>query len=619
MSNRPRARAAWSRTSRTIVACAALSLLGFASPLASPLAAQAPADAPAQKPNILLVLLDDVGFMDFGAYGSNTATPNIDALGRAGVMFTRYYTHPLCGPSRASLMTGQDNHLVGAGTLSEALTEEMHALPAYNGVWKESQQTIATHLKGAGYQTFVVGKWGIGHGGTNPPNRFGFDRSFVLDATGGDNYEAKPYVPLYKEVFWTEDGQRVKLPDDFYSPRNIVDKAISYIDQADSTKPFFAYVAFQAVHMPNQAPREYVDKYNGVFDRGWDVMRQERLQRAIELGLVPEGTRLSPTAYDHRRWNDLTPEEQRYWARSMQVNAGMMDAADEQLGRLLAHLKAKGELDNTIIVVASDNGPESNTVGKISAQPLLSIELAWLAVEGWDNSYENLGQRGSHSTIGPEWATVSAAPFHLYKFNATEGGLRVPMVVAGPSIASRGFVDGRAMVADIAPTLLSFAGVTYQPTDFYGRSLAPILTGQAPEVYGEDESFAFETSGASALYRGRWKITRTLRPLGDDKWHLYDIAVDPGETTDRSAEHPELFREMIAEFDTYAKRVGVYEMPPGQSASAQIRINSVSKIAQNYWQLLLLCAVALLALLYAVVRGVRAGLRAMSANRPRAA
>jgi len=569
-----------------------------------------------KKPNILLVLLDDAGFTDFGAYGSDNATPHIDRLGQSGAMFTRYYTHPLCGPTRASLMTGQDNHLVGAGTLGEVLTDEMKALPAYSMEWSDDQRTIASRLKQAGYQTFVTGKWGIGRVGANLPHRFGFDHSYVLDATGSSNYEAQPYVPVYKEVKWFEDGERISLPDDFYSSRNIVDKMIEYVEGADPDKPFFGYLAFQAIHVPVQVPREFVDKYDGVFDRGWDVMREERLQKAIGLGLVPKGTRLAPTAYNHRPWESLSDEERKFWARTMQVSAGMMEAADFHLGRLLDHLEAEGKLDDTIVVVASDNGPDYNTVGTVSTGPIHVVERAWMALEGWDVDYDNLGQSGSLAAIGHEWATVSAAPFHLYKFNATEGGLRVPMVVSGPGVKDQGFVDGRARVTDIAPTLLDAAGVSYEGDDFYGRSLMPMLEGEKDAVYGEDDAFAFETSGTAALYRGQWKITRTLQPYGDDEWHLYDISTDPGETTDLKGEHPKLFEEMVAEYEAYSERVGVYELPPGQTARKQLTINSLKKMAKNYWYLLLAMLVVLGAALYGAFRGGRGVYRRLKSARP---
>ena len=570
------------------------------------------------RPNILLVLLDDVGFMDFGAYGSDTATPNIDRLGQAGVMFTRYYTHPQCGPSRASLMTGQDNHVVGAGSLTEVLTDEMRALPAYSMKWSDDQKTIASRLKAAGYQTFVTGKWGIGDIGANLPHRFGFDRSWVLDSTGASNYRAKSYLPHYLEVKWFEDGERVSLPEDFYSSRNIVDKMIDYLDEADPDKPFFGYLSFQAIHIPVQVPREYVDKYDGVFDRGWDVMRKERLQKAIELGLVPEGTRLSDGAYNDRDWENLSGEEKAYWSRAMQVNAGMMEAADFHLGRLLDHLEAKGRLRNTTVIVTSDNGPEYNTLGKTSAAAALALERLWMAVEGWDVSYENLGQPGSMGAIGQEWASVSAAPFHLFKFNASEGGLRVPMVISGPGVEDLGFVSSRSQVADIAPTLLDAAGIPYRPDEFYGRSLMPLLKGQADQVYGEADTFAFEVSGTAALYRGDWKITKTPEPFGDGQWRLYDIARDPGETSDVAAQHPVVFQEMLNAYQAYAEEVGVFELAAGESARKQLVINAFKKFAINYWYLCLAILAALAVALYGIFRAFRVIFRRRPAQQARA-
>ena len=557
------------------------------------------------RPNILVVLLDDAGFMDFGSYGSDTATPNIDGLTENGTAFSRFYATPLCGPSRAMLPTGQDNHMVGSGTLAEVLTPEMRALPGYNMTWQEDQATIATHLKSAGYQTFVTGKWGVGDIGANLPHRFGFDRSWVLDATGASNYAAKSYLPLYKEVQWFEDGQPVTLPEDFYSSRDIVDKMINYLDAADPDKPFFSYLPLMAVHLPVQVPRDYVDKYNGVFDRGWDVMRQERLERAVALGLVPDTATLRPPLEGHRDWDSLSEDEQAYWARAMQVNAGMMEAADFHLGRLLDHLENSGQLDNTIVVVTSDNGPEYNTLGKTAPPAMRAFERTWMAIEGWDVEFENLGQRGSHAGIGPEWATVSAAPFHLYKFASGEGGVRVPMIVSGPGIDTNGFVDARAMISDITPTLLDLADVPYDADDFYGRSLAPILESTEADVYQDDDAFAVEVSRTVALYRGNWKLARAPEPFGDGEWHLYDIASDPGETRDLGDQNPELLSDMVAEYQTYAKDVGVYELPPGQSARKQLNINAIKKTLTNYWYLPLGIVVSLLLVLFGTYRGLR--------------
>jgi arylsulfatase/uncharacterized sulfatase len=570
-----------------------------------------PASAEPVRPNILLVVVDDAGFMDFGAYGSDTATPTIDALGASGAMFTRYYTLPQCGPSRASLMTGQDSHAVGIGTLPEVMTDEMQALPSYDMTWSDDQRTIASHLREAGYQTFVAGKWGIGHAGGNLPNRFGFERSWVLDATGSSNYAAEPYLPLYDHVQWYEDGKPIALPDDFYSSRNIVDRMIRYVDEADPNKPFFGYLAFQAVHLPVQVPREYVDKYNGVFDRGWDVMREERLRRAIALGLVPAGTRLAAPAYNARAWDTLTEDEQRYWARAMQVNAGMLEAADHHLGRLLQHLRERGQLDRTLILVTSDNGPEYNTIGMTSPPAERTFERLWLAYEGWDLSVENMGQPKNMVGIGHEWASVSAAPLHLFKFNASEGGLRVPLVISGPGVGDLGFLGSRSQVADIAPTVLDAAGIDLRPHSFYGRSLMPILRGATPEVYGDEDAFAFETGGSAALYRGKWKITRNPAPFGDGGWHLFDMSVDPGETVDVSAANPDLFRSMIEEYKVYTQKFGVYELPPGESARKQLTRNTGAAVLAHYGpDLLVAASVAGL-----VLAGLGAALRVLMRRR----
>ncbi|MEL6103712.1 MAG: sulfatase-like hydrolase/transferase, partial [Pseudomonadota bacterium] len=392
-----------------------------------------PATAQETRPNILVVLFDDVGFTGFGAYGADAATPRIDGLAQSGTLFSRYYSSPFCGPSRAMLMTGLDNHQTGMGTLVETVTPEQRALPGYSMVWEDDQQTIASLLAEAGYQTYVSGKWGIGAKGKNLPDRFGFDRSYVMDSTGGSNYDHSHYLPGYPEVSWYEDGEPVRLPEDFYSSRNLVDQMIRYIEEGDADQPFFGFLSLQAVHIPVQAPAEYIDRYDGVFDAGWDVMREERLERAIALGLVPATTTLAPVHEDHRAWDALSDREKEVAARAMQVNAGMKEAADFHIGRLLDHLDATGQLENTIVVVTSDNGAESGVTSL--ENPVFNTLLSGIhRLEGYDTSPENMGLPGSLTAIGPEWASVEASPFNLYKFYSSEGGLRVPLVMAGPGI-----------------------------------------------------------------------------------------------------------------------------------------------------------------------------------------
>lgn len=564
-----------------------------------------PALARDSRPNILLILFDDVGFMDLGAYGSDTRTPNIDKLARSGTRLSRFYSSPFCGPSRAMLMTGMDNHQVGMGTLAETIKPEMRKHPAYSMRWNDDQKTIASLLSRAGYRTYVAGKWGIGKAGANLPDRFGFDRSYVMDATGGSNYDTSPYLPGYDDVDWFEDGRPVRLPKDYYSSRSLVDKLIEYIDAGDAGKPFFGFLSLQAAHIPVQAPLESIDAYKGVFDAGWDVKRQERLGRAIQIGLVPPTTKLAASPKTHRAWDDLTPEERTRAARAMQVNAGMITAADEHIGRLLAHLKAKGALENTIIIVTSDNGAESGVTDFEGLQDLVVGGIKW--IEGFDTSTANLGLPRSLTAIGPEWASVSSAPFHLYKFYGSEGGLRVPCIITGPGLPAAGIVDAPVHVADLVPTMLDAAGVPYDTNAFFGRSALPVLAGRARAHRSEDETFAFEVSGTAALYRGKWKITRIPPPLGDARWRLYDLSLDPGETTDLSAQNPKLLADMIAGYRAYSEEVGVFELGPNDSAIKQLFKNVATKALKKYWLYavtLFLLSIAALLLAVSLVRTV---------------
>jgi arylsulfatase/uncharacterized sulfatase len=547
-------------------------------------------------PNILLVVLDDVGFMGLGAYGSDANTPHIDKLAQGGAQFTRYYTAPLCGPSRAMLMTGLNSHEMGMSTLAEALTPEMTQHPSYSMLWQDNQKTLASRLQSSGYQTFASGKWGIGRVGKNLPHRFGFERSFVLDSTGASNYTEKPYLAIYESVKWFEDGKQVSLPANFYSSRNIVDKMINYIDESDIHKPFFGYLSLQAIHIPVQVPVEYIDKYNGTFDKGWDHMRKERLQRAINLGLVPDTASLSDTPPNHRKWDALSAPDKDYWARMMQVNAGMMDAADHHIGRLINRLDELGKLDNTIIIITSDNGPEFNTIGQGDRGFIMGIaEQIWMKTKGWDLHFDNLGQAGSLAAIGAEWALVSSAPLSLYKFNSSEGGQRVPLIIAGPGIESQGLVHPRAHVSDIVPTVLDKVGISFSPDEFYGRSLMPLLSEQKIDVWANDD-FAIEVSGNASLYRGDWKVVSVKAPLGDEKWRLYNVLADPGETINLASEFPELYQDMLSEYAAYVQRFNIIELAEGESAIKQVAINSIKLWSLNNWLILLIIALIITSL-----------------------
>jgi len=533
--------------------------------------------------------------MDFGVYGGEASTPNIDALAERGALFTEFRASPLCSPSRAMLLTGMDNHLTGVATIPEVLPAEQKGKPGYSMALEPGVKTIADRLRPAGYRTLMTGKWHLGEAKDEMPQAHGFDRSFALAASGADNWEDRSYMPYYKDAPWWEDGEETSLPEDFYSSRFIVDKMIEYLSETDASKPFFAYLPFQAVHIPVQAPQEFIDKYKGRYDAGWGELRKERHARAQALGLVPEGTELAALPPKYRNWSDLSDEDRTLYAARMEVQAAMIEAMDFHIGRFIDHLKQTGQYENTIFVVTSDNGPEPSRGDNNAAL------AAWFAVSGYDPGLEGLGGPNSWGFIGTEWAAASATPGAWYKFYATEGGVRAPLIVAGPGIeASR--IISPAMIQDLAPTLLQWISVSGElegAKPMTGRSLMPVLTGEAQSVYAPGDVRVIEVSGNTGLYKGDYKITRSVPPAGDGKWRLFNLALDPGETNDLSADSPDILRDLLDEYAAYAKRVSVLEMPEGYNSAQQILSNTVARLFENYpWLYAVIAALVLLLVLF---------------------
>lgn len=570
--------------------------------------ALAPVPVTTKRPNVVVILADDAALMDFGAYGGEAHTPNIDALAARGAMFTHFRASPLCSPSRAMLLTGMDNHLTGFATIPEVLPDEQRGRPGYSMALESGVLTLADRLRAIGYRTMMVGKWHLGEKASEMPQAHGFDRSFALAASGADNWEKRPYIPYYKDAPWYEDGHEADLPKDFYSSRFIVDKMISYLQKTDQAKPFFAYLPFQAVHIPVQAPAEIIAKYKGRYDAGWDAMRRARQQRAEALGLVPPGVAMADLPPGYRKWTALSDEDRVLYAARMEVQAAMLEAMDQHVGRLIDYLKASGQYDNTIFVFASDNGPEPSR-GDDNA-----VLSAWHHLVGYRIGLKGMGGKGSWGFIGPEWASATATPGAWFKFYATEGGVRVPLVIAGPGVKPA-HIDTPAMMTDIAPTLLDWIKAPAGPAGvkpITGRSLLPVITGQAVSSYARDEVRAIEVSGNTALYKGDFKITRSILPVGDGKWRLFNLAVDPGENVDLSTKNPKILAEMLADYDAYAKRMGVLPMPKGYDSVVQNYRNNIRHMLRYYpWLYGAMAAVLLLfaALLWVLVSLLRRAFR----------
>ena len=518
-----------------------------------------------KRPNIVVLVADDWGYSDVGAFGSEIATPNIDTLAREGVRFSDFHVTASCSPTRSMLLTGVDNHRNGVGNMPETMPDEHLGKPGYSGVLNDNAITVASLLRDGGYHTYITGKWHLGKTPDTLPDHRGFDRSFIQADSGSDNWEERPYAPLYDKAAWFENGQPAHLPKDYYSSTFIVDKALEYIAaDRQGGKPFFAYLGFQANHVPVQAPKDMIDKYRGRYDQGWTALREARRDRAVALGLIPPGVGMQTMA-STADWNALDEHEKRYEARRMEVYAGMAETMDQQIGRFIAHLKATGEYDNTVFVFLSDNGSEPTDPYTIPAVRL------WLEMN-YTRQLERLGSKGAFTSIGPSWASAAASPLGGYKFFAGEGGLRTPLIVAGvPGIQANQISRAFTHVTDIVPTLLEVAGVPAHKGEYQGRavepligsSLVPVLQGSAERVHPEDQPIGYELSGSAALFKGDYKLVKSLKPVGNEQWHLYNIVTDPGEVIDLQQQMPERFQRMQADYAEYARVNGVLPMPVG--------------------------------------------------------
>lgn len=539
------------------------------------------------RPNIVLILADDLGYTDISPFGSEISTPNIARLAAEGLSFTNYHTAGSCAPARAMLLTGVDSHRNGVPNIPEALPAEQMAYDHYQGVLNDKVVTLANVLQAGGYHTYMTGKWHLGHTPELLPSARGFDRTIAMADTGADNWEQRTYLPIYDQANWYADGAEHTLPDDFYSSEYFIDKTIEFIaSNAEDDQPFFAYVPFQAVHMPVQAPREFSDKYAGVYDEGWTVMRENRRLAAEEAGVIPEGTEAVVTP-GTLIWDNLTEEQRRHHARRMEVYAGMVDAMDMHIGRLMDYLESIGEYDNTIFVFTSDNGAEGSNIILPNGGSALS---PWFDIVGYNSNYETLGERNSWNAIGPSNATIAASPLTYYKFHANEGGLRVPLVMSGPGIGGQGgMTDEFVFVTDLAPTILNLVGVDIHDGSWLGREVEPIvgadfsefLAGASSQVHDDFDSIGYELGGNSALFKGDYKIVINRTGQSETEWHLFNIRTDPGETRDLAQEQPALLEEMLADYESYVQANNVLPMPEGYNRTGRILGDALRQLRQQ--------------------------------------
>lgn len=563
-----------------------LKLLVAAAAAALAFAAAPEAEAAGKRPNFLVIVADDLGYSDLGAFGGEIATPNLDAIARRGVRLTGFHTAPTCSPTRSMLLTGLDNHEVGLGTMAEALTPAQTGQPGYEGYLNDRAATVAEILRDAGYQTLMSGKWHLGLTEDRSPAARGFQKSFAL-LQGLQNHfgenQSDAWEAIGERSTFREGRQLTTYPKGAYASDYFADRMIGFLKDARGDQPFFAYLTFTAPHWPLQAPAETIVKYKGRYDAGPEALRQARLARQKELGLTPANTEPHPLV-GVTPWEKLSPAERAVEARKMEVYAAMVDNLDQNVGRVLQTLKDTGRLDDTVIIFLADNGPEGSVIDRPGGRRLNGADTPErLAALKLDNGLDNLGAANSYVGYGPAWAQAGSAPSRLYKGFTSEGGIRAVAFVAGPGVAPGRISNAFLHVKDITPTVLDLAGVAapasrngHALTRPEGRSWARLLNGQTAEARPASDIVGWELFFQRAIRQGDWKAVYLppsgqrpydpgARPQG--KWELFNLRDDPAEARDLAAEQPERLKSLIAAWDDYAKSSGVL-LPPAQVAAA---------------------------------------------------
>lgn len=511
--------------------------------------APAPAVPPDTRPNILLIVADDLGYTDVGSFGGEIPTPNLDALAMEGLRFTNFHAAPNCAPTRAMLMSGTTNAEAGVIRLDEAVRTDIANLPE--------------RLRAAGYQTFMAGKWNLGIAPEDGPAARGFDASFAL-MKAGDNHlgpSVFPGNPPAYEGYFThlENGEPAQLPEGWFSSRLYTDKLIEYLQvHSREGQPWFGYLALTAPHWPLQVPEDWIDRYAGRYDEGYDAVRESRYRRAAELGIFPQDLTLEGFTGQAEPWEALTPERRAYYARAMEVYAAMVENMDMHIGRVLDFLRVSGQFENTVILFASDNGapPED-----------LDFQPRTIPRTDTDSSLANLGREGSFTAIGPGWSEALTAPYRGLKGSLYNGGTLVPAFIRHGDVAAAGGLDRTYLTyMDILPTLLEVAGQATPGTIFNGREVQPVrgrsfwvlATGRAGGVREAGESVPWMTVNRAALIRWPMKVVANSNPILEQAgWELFDLEADPGERVDLSARQPELTAELAGRWLEYGRQATV--------------------------------------------------------------
>ena len=522
--------------------------------------------APAKQPNVLIIVADDLGFSDIQPFGGEISTPNLKKLAKEGAVLSNFHAGPTCSVTRSMLLTGNDSHQAGLGSMAEFLQPEQKGKPGYEGRLNNRVITLAEILKPQGYASFVTGKWHLGATDDSHAKARGFDRSFTLMPGGAAHMDASQMFPGNYKARYFENGKETSLPKDFYSSDFFTTKMLSYLENdRKKDQPFFGYLAFTAPHWPLQAPDQYLKKYEGHYKEGYEKIRQARLKRMIQLGIMPKGTKVNNPLMDvFPAWDKLTEAQKQDQTKTMQIYAAMIDNMDHNIGRVIDYLKRTGELDNTLILFMSDNGSESATPESLGTTEDKNGIREWVDAT-FDNSPENMGKKGSYVTLGPQWAQVSSTPLPYFKSILSNGGIHVPAIIRYPNKIKAGQINSETIhVTDFVPTILELTGATRPDTlhgqlvlKMEGRSFLPIFKGKnLPE-----RALGWEFNTRRALYKDDWAVQFQVPPYGTGEWELYNRKLDPSYRINLASKNPNKTKELAQDWVDYAKRVGVVDAP----------------------------------------------------------
>ncbi|MCF0070624.1 arylsulfatase [Dyadobacter sp. CY261] len=502
----------------------------------------ASAQRPSDKPNIVLILGDDMGFSDLGSFGSEINTPNLDRLAGEGLRITQFYNSGRCCPSRAALLTGLYPHQAGIGDMVQD-----KGSPAYQGYLSKNSATIAQLLKTGGYNTIVSGKWHVGLVPSAWAVNRGFDQSFTLQNNGSSYFNSEPLYNDGRTVTFQLNGRGIQRYDTSrYLTQAITDFAIQSIDRIkDQKNPFFLYLAYNAPHWPIQALPEDIARYKGKYLQGWDALRESRYRKLVSLGIIQKEWKLSPRYEKAPEWNALTAAEKDQWDTRMAIYAAMIDRMDQCIGQVLAKLKATGRDRNTLVIFISDNGGSGDTVRE------------------WDYVTQKKGEPGSVNSIDsydPAWGNASNTPFKLFKKNTHEGGIASPFIAWFPGrIKANTLSQQVGHITDIMPTLLEVAGVRY-PITFGSENLTQLPGASLTRLFQhpqqvQDKTIFWEHEGSRAVRKRDWKLVAEI----NQPWELYDLKTDRSENNNLADRNPEKVKELEKEYLQWAAKVGVVD------------------------------------------------------------